>query len=393
MTLFAAQEFQNRIIRLQSLLREKNINIAIFNQSEELLYYSGSSIPLYCVVPADGESFLLSRKGSGRINLESTLPLELFANTRDLMDIFKNHSLSRIKRAGFILDLSSYNSVMRMSSLLERTEPVDISADVRALRMIKSAAEIVVQREASDIISKIPEVIRKAYRKGITELELSAHIEFYLRTHKGGAIRSKQEGLVLAGGVFTAGERALTPNKFDGICAGPGVSPALPFGGSDDVLPKNTAIVCDYGFVLQGYHVDMTRMFSIGEPPAKAVTAHNAMLTVQKHILEAMKPGVTFESVWAVAETSAAALGYAEQFMGLGSEKVRFVGHGLGLFLDEPPYIAPKMKSVLEENMVLAIEPKVSLPGIGVVGIENTVLVGADGTEVLTRCPEDFYIL
>jgi Xaa-Pro aminopeptidase len=393
MTLFPADEFLARIGTLQKYLKEQRIDAAVFNHPTDLLYYAGSAIPLYCVVPAEGPAFLLARKGSLRITGESSHELEMFANSRDLSAIMTRHGLGRSVRTGFALDVSSYASVERISKVMGSPAVADISGAVRALRMVKSAAEIEVMRKAGSIAARIPEIVREQYHEGITELELSAHIEFYLRKNGGGTIYSRQEGLLLTPGVLAAGVRSLSPNKFDGICAGTGVSPALPFGGSDEVIPANTPVICDYGFVLNGYHVDITRMFSIGEPPAEALKAHEAMCAVQNRIFAAMKPGVSCEDLWALAERAAEELGFGGQFMGVGSEKVRFVGHGLGVFLDEPPFVAPKMKDRLEADMVLAIEPKVSLPGIGVVGIENTVRVTEKGIELLTACSDEFYIL
>jgi Xaa-Pro dipeptidase len=394
MSTFTSQEYNTRILSLQKLLQEKGIEAAVFNHRAELYYYSGSVLPLYCVIPAQGQSFLLARKGSSRILSESThMPLELFSGSKDLAAIWKKYGLAAVKKIGFILDLSSYSSVSRMLQLSEGSEPVDISWDVRTLRMVKSDAEIVIQKKASEIISKIPEIIQARFKPGMTELELSAHIEFFLRMNGGELLNSKQEGLVLAYGVCSAGLQSLAPNKFDGICSGTGISPALPFGGSDAHIPPQSAIIVDYGFVLNGYHVDMTRMFSHGQPPAEALKAQKVMLEIEYAVLDAIKPGATWESVWDVSLSIARSSGYEEYYMGYGPEKVRFVGHGLGLHLDEPPFLAPKMPYEIKENMVIAIEPKVSLPGIGVVGIEDTVLVTSDGATILTDCPQNFYIL
>ena len=93
------------------------------------------------------------------------------------------------------------------------------------------------------------------------------------------------------------------------------------------------------------------------------------------------------------AEQLAVEYGYTEEFMGLGAEKVRFVGHGIGLELDEPPFIAPKMEQMLEENMVVAVEPKVALAGIGVVGIEDTVIIKQAGPELLTPCSKEIILV
>ncbi|MBN2547102.1 MAG: aminopeptidase P family protein, partial [Spirochaetes bacterium] len=283
MAIFTEQEYKSRISALQKELASKQIDIALFSQTTELYYYSGSNLPLYCIIPAQGQPFLIARKGSPRIREECRhMPLEIFGNSKDLIAIFKKHFNNKIKKCGFVLDASSYSTVIRMLKLLDKPEAVDISWDTKMLRTIKSESEIAIQRKAGVIISKIPEVIRNNYHPGITELELSAHIEFYLRVNGAGSLNCRQESIVLAPGVLSAGINSLVPNKFDGICSGAGLSNALPFGGNDECIPPNTSIICDYGFVLEGYHVDMTRMFSVANPPEEALKAMDAMLSVEK---------------------------------------------------------------------------------------------------------------
>jgi Xaa-Pro aminopeptidase len=269
----------------------------------------------------------------------------------------------------------------------------DITADVRFLRMIKSEAEIAVHTRAGVLASKMTDVIREKLSDGITELEMSAYIEHAFRLSGNGVITSKQEGLVLASGVCSAGVNTLAGNKFDGICSGMGVSPALPFGASFDVIPQNTPVLFDFGFVLDGYHVDITRMASLGKPAQRVLDAFNVMCDIEKAVVALLKPGNTWESTYERALEMAGKSGLGDEFMGLGKEKVRFVGHGVGIQLDEPPFLAAKMPMRLAANMVVAIEPKVSIPDVGVVGIENTYVIREHGAELLTTAPEEFIII
>ena len=105
-----------------------------------------------------------------------------------------------------------------------------------------------------------------------------------------------------------------------------------------------------------------------------------------------MKPGAVWENIYNLAVEMASEAGFADTFMGSGTERVRFVGHGVGLELDEPPYLAFGMKYELQEGMVIAVEPKVALPGIGIVGIEDTVVVRESGVEPMTFASKDFIV-
>ena len=394
MTIFNADEFGNRIQNLKSLLVKRGIDAAIFNQSPDLYYYTGSVLPLYCVIPSNGEPFVLARKSSARIESDVThMKFEYFTGSKDLKKIWADYSLAEAKKIAFTLESSSYASVSRMRDLSSDAAIEDISNDVRALRMTKSEAEIAIQTRAGKNASYMTDIIREKLRPGITELEMSAHIEHAFRLSGNGVIASKQEGLVMSSGVCSAGLNTLAGNKFDGICSGTGVSPALPFGASFDAIPLNTPVLFDFGYVLDGYHADITRMASIGNPSEKVLDAYRAMREIEKAVVERLKPGNTWESIYDLALIMAAEKGYREEFMGLGKEKVRFVGHGVGIQLDEPPFLAAKMPQLLAAGMVVAIEPKVSFPDIGVVGIENTYVIRKDGAELITTAPEDFIII
>jgi len=134
-------------------------------------------------------------------------------------------------------------------------------------------------------------------------------------------------------------------------------------------------------------------MGSVGKPPREAAEAYAAMVGIEESLISAIRPGDSWESAWDLALGMARGSGYEDCFMGIGRDKVRFVGHGVGIQLDEPPYIAPKMSALIEEGMTIALEPKVALAGIGVVGIEDTILVGASSNEIITPAPREFIIL
>lgn len=394
MPFFDASEYQSRISSLKEMLATEGIDAAVLNQSSDLYYFSGSVLPLYLVVPASGDAFLLARKADDRITREAPfLKFEPFSSSKDLSALWSAHGLKGASRLGFSCDSSSYSTVTRMSSLSPQAEVAGISFGLRLLRARKSPSEIMIMRKAGAVIARMPKVIKESYRSGMTELELSAHIERFFRLEGNGVIDSKQEGLVLGYGVTSAGLNSLEGNKFDGVCAGKGLSRALPAGASRDVIPESTAIVFDYGFVLEGYHVDMTRMGSVGKPPPAATQAYDAMLRIEEALIETIRPGDSWESAWDLALGMARGAGYEDAFMGLGRDKVRFVGHGVGIQLDEPPYLAPKMPALIEEGMTIAIEPKVSLAGVGVVGVEDTILVGLSGNELITPAAREIMVL
>ncbi|TCL70728.1 Xaa-Pro aminopeptidase [Hydrogenispora ethanolica] len=392
---FAILEYQDRLKRLRQALAEQGADLALLSQNSDIYYYSGSVAPLYLAVPALAEPFLLARKAEQRIREEAAhLPLELFQSTKDLKAILERRGLGRTRRIGFTLDTISYASVSRWLALFEAAEPVDLSWEIRAARWVKSKAEIAVLARAGAIMAELPEWVRASFRPGISELELSAMLEGSMRSRgHAGLVRCRREGIEMGMGVCSAGASALAGTKFDGVCAGAGTAPAVPYGACGKRIQPGEPVVLDYAFNLEGYHIDQTRLCCWGEPPAAVREAYAAMLQVEQRALATMRPGAGWGEVYDAACRLAAELGYEREFMGLGAEKVRFVGHGIGLELDEPPFLALKQERRLEAGMVAAVEPKVSLPGVGVIGIEDTVVVRENGVELLTTCAPEMIII
>lgn len=388
-------EFTKRIRKLQRRLADQHIDLAILTQNSDLYYYTGSVQPLYLLVPADGEPLVLARKAITRINEEIThIRCEAFSGTKDLVAILDMYGPSRAKRIGFTLDVVSYSSVIRLQKMFPNAEVADLSWDIRMLRAAKSPAEIAILARAGEIMAKVPEIVESAFRPGMTELELSAVLENYFRLSGHGLIRFRREGIEVASfGVLSAGVNSLAGTKFDGICAGVGPSPAAPYGAGLDPIPQGVPVILDYAFVLDGYHIDQTRMLCWGEPSDEVLRAYDAMLRIEDAIIGMLTPGMPWQDVYNESVSIATEMGYGDVFMGAGTERVKFVGHGVGLELDEPPYLAPGMTDPLAVGMVLAVEPKVAIAEVGVIGIEDTIVITKKGIDRLTVCPNDFIVV
>jgi Xaa-Pro aminopeptidase len=394
MNTISTGEFVRRIAKLQALLQQKGVTLAILTQNSDIYYYSGSIQPLYLLVPDMGEPLVLARKSLNRIQNEvNHLDLKPFYNSKDLAEIIRPFKIDASKQIGLTLENVSYATVSRLRQICGGAKISDLSFDLRMLRLVKSEVEIGIQTEAGEKIAHVQEFIKENFKPGMTELELSAMIENHFRLNGHGIlVRCRREGIECLG-VCSAGINTLAGTKFDGISAGIGTSNAVPYGASFEKIPPNIPVLIDYAFVFEGYHVDQTRMFSWGNPQDEVLKAYEAMLEVERGIITQLKPGILWSEIYAGAVNLAAKLGYETEFMGLGAEKVRFVGHGVGLELDEPPFLAPKMDYPLEAGMVVAIEPKVALPGLGVVGIEDTLVIRDGDPELLTGCSSEFLIL
>ncbi|HZK85947.1 MAG TPA: M24 family metallopeptidase [Desulfosporosinus sp.] len=160
-------------------------------------------------------------------------------------------------------------------------------------------------------------------------------------------------------------------------------------------IQSGEAIVVDMVTVVHGYQIDQTRIFSLGPLSKELVQAYEVARMVEEMIRRALVPGQVAGEVYEeiltwVRENTA----YEENFMGYGASQVGFVGHGVGLELDELPSISKGAKEVLKPGMVVAIEPKFVFPGIGVVGIEDTVVIeGEAGAKYISMGPRELIIV
>ncbi|MDW7757638.1 MAG: M24 family metallopeptidase, partial [Desulfuromonadales bacterium] len=232
--------------------------------------------------------------------------------------------------------------------------------------------------------TQVPEFLRA----GMRELDLSAEFECRLRkAGNEGYVRMRAfnqelfQGLAVSAGGPSYG-------FFDGAVTGRGLSNASPHGASLDLIEKNVPILLDYTGVFEGYITDMTRIFVLGDLDDELKHAFTTSLAIQDFLQRSLKPGAVCEELFLKAAEMAERAGLGDCFMGMPGEQARFVGHGVGLELDEFPVIAQGFKVPLQEGHVIAIEPKFVMPGKGVVGIENTFVTTAAGGVKLTDIPD-----
>ena len=228
----------------------------------------------------------------------------------------------------------------------------------------------------------------------MTELELAGQVEAEARKlgHQG-VVRMRLWGSEMFYGHLMAGPSGAVPSFLSSPTGGTGASPAVAQGAGFRPMQRHEPILVDYVFALNGYYSDHTRIFSIGELPDDLVAAHAAMLDIQAIIKDAARPGVKSGDIYEIALERIRQLGYAENFMGVGKERIRFVGHGIGVELDEYPFLAAGQSLELQAGMTLALEPKLIFPEKGVVGIENTHRVTDKGLEQFGRFQDEITVV
>jgi Xaa-Pro aminopeptidase len=155
-------------------------------------------------------------------------------------------------------------------------------------------------------------------------------------------------------------------------------------------------LIIDTGFTLAGYMTDRTQVYWLGHKeniPANAMKAHDFCIGLQDEIAESLRPGILASEIWNQCLDRVERSEWRGGFMGLGNNKVFFVGHGIGLAIDEYPVLAKGFDVPLEEGMTLAVEPKIGIPGFGMVGVENTFEVTTAGGKSLTGKDVDIILV
>ena len=392
--LVPALEISRRISALQDHLIEPGLGGCLLLQNTDIFYFSGTMQSGALFIPAQGEPIFWIRRSLDRGRTESPLN---DIRPQDTLDKTCREITSRLpagKSLGLELDVLPTRIFQRYVNELDQIQLSDISPLIRGLRARKSDYELECINKACQITSEVFAIAKTLIRPGITELELQAKLEYQtrIRGHLGIA-RMRGWNNELFFGHVISGAGSATRGYLDAPTNGIGLSPAFPQGATIQTLEPEIPVSIDFMVNYQGYLNDATRMFCLGEPDKKLARTHQDLLELNQKLLATIKPGVMAESIFEAAMDLADKMGYGDNFLGTGHDRVFFVGHGVGLEVDEFPFLSRGSKQILEPGMVFALEPKFIFPGHGVATIENTYLLTDHGYQRLTTDDENIFIL
>ncbi|MGY3190213.1 M24 family metallopeptidase [Lysinibacillus sp. TE18511] len=353
----------SQLEQLRTALRAQQSDVFIITSHQNRRYLTGFTGSAGTVVITQTQALLLvdfrytqqATNQSKEFDVREIDRSHLYKTIQEILDT------ESIQTVGFEQQHVTYEAYQLMSSKLTATlKP--LSNIVENLRMIKTTEEIELIKKAAWVSDEAFKYILTFIKPGVSEIDIANELEFHMR--KNGA----------------------TGAAFDIIIAS-GHRSALPHGvASDKKIEKGDMLTLDFGAYYQGYRSDMTRTIAVGEPPEKLKEVYQIVYDSLQKALSNMKAGITGKEADSYSRDFIKAKGYEKNY-GHGS------GHGIGLDIHENIFMSTVCEDILEENMVLTVEPGIYIPKIGGVRIEDDVIVTKNGVEVITNSPKELIIL
>ena len=360
---------------------------AVIMENVNKYYFTGTMQDGVLIVQRDGKLIYGVRRSLERALLESPLPKQEIigiSTYRELAQV-QGGSLGEVYVEG---DTMPVVTQQRLAKYFTSSTVGFLDSIVRTLRSVKSPYELEAIRQSGIAHRKLMEErVPVLLREGMTEVEFLGELsrEMFCLGYQG-LSRFHQFQVDITCGQVGFGTNSLYPTWFDGPGGTRGNGPWVPFSGDPNKkLKKGEPVFVDIAFGVRGYHSDKTQVYFFGdEIPQGFLQAHKFCIDIQKRLAEMLKPGEIPSKIFETVMASIPA-DKQEHFMGVNPDhRVKFLGHGVGLNIDDFPVIARGFDDPLEENMVIALEPKYAVTGIGMAGVEDTYLVGPNGGECLT---------
>ena len=386
------QELENRRARLSVALSENGIESALIDDPVELYWLTGgrqNGIILIGGKDSDVQTTHWVKRSLERAKFESggdDCPDPVIAQPR-MVDLANSiREIGGTEKPATLEGKIPHNRWKFISSKIKSLvgESKDCTSIMYGLREMKSNWEIDMLRESGRINKEMFESIKEKGGLGKTELQMAAVAdEVSRKAGFGGRIRMRKWPMDCDRVVIVAGDSASIPSFFDSAIGGVGASPISSLGSGHAKVKSNSPVTVDIVHLHRGYVSDCTRMFSAGALDSKWMERLDHMVEIRKALVSSLSQGDDCSKTWEIGSLMAKEMGYSENLMGMYPDKSHFLGHSVGLELDETPVIANGFDRPLCIGGTMAIEPKVIYPD-GCIGTEDTFVRTRDGMECLT---------
>ena len=383
------EEIEERLEGLRKRMAVEGIGFAVILQNVDLFYFTGTLQKGVLVVPVDTPPLFFVERSLYRATEESPLEITPIRKDKDVGDILRAKGLIK-GTVSMELDVIPVTLFERWKSILGCENIIDISPLIKDLRLIKSEFEIAQIIKSGQIMSHVFQKAKEIVKEGMREIDIEAAIiaEGSRAGHQG-FLRMRGLNQEMMCGYVTQGYSATIHSRADVPIAGFGITHAIAQGASIQKVTKGIPIIIDYGGGYNGYITDETRVYALGELKDIFLKGYRVAREIVEETMSFAREGVDATEIFVKALDRAKEAKLEQYFMGHSEGQVSFVGHGLGLEINELPVITPRHKTILKEGMVFAFEPKFIIPNEGAVGIEVDFIVRKDGLQRVTGSPID----
>lgn len=373
--------------KIRNEMAKEGLEAILISSNANIFYAAGGYFRGYVWIPLDGETIYFVVQPSGWFEPEKDVteirkPEQIPGKLAEMGQAIPKH-------VGLEYATLNVSEFRRLEKVFAESQLKDCTMAITLARMVKTPYEIELMKEDGARQCAAYRRIPGLYRRDMTDMEFQIEIERVLRLEGNlGYLRVAGNLMEINMGSLLAGDNADVPSPYDFAMGGAGVCPALPGGADGEVMHPGVTVMVDMSGCFNGYQTDMTRVWCIGDIPDLARKAHDCSRRILRRLERTALPGSKIEELYQTALSIVEEEGLGKYFMG-HRRQAKFIGHGVGIQLNEYPPLTPKNALPLKENMTLAIEPKFVIPGVGAVGVENTYVVTPSGLECITPMPEE----
>ena len=388
--LLNAKEQGFRLSRIYEGMKHIGVNDAIVRSNSNIYYLTGRVFRGYIFISRKLSAPVYFVRQPSTLCAEATDILHHIRKPEEIPALLAADGIAVGESVALELDGICYSEAQRLAKAMGMATPAaNLSPVLRYARQVKTPYEQELLIRSGEKQSLVYQRIPHLYQEGMSDIEFQIEIERASRLEGClGIFRIGGGEMELFMGNVLTGENADTPSPYDFAMGGAGMDPSIPVGANGTIIKPGIPVMVDVNGNYTGYMTDMTRMYYCGELSDKVLKANKLSVAICDELATMMIPGTKASELYERALAMATEAGMAEYFMGHRSH-AGFVGHGIGIEVNEGPVLAPRSKDILEAGNVIAVEPKFVIPGIGAVGIENTYIVENKGGKVITTVSQE----
>ncbi len=384
-----AEEIGARIAGLKELMARSGIDFCVIMQHVDLFYFTGSIQKATLVIARERDPLYFVQRSVERARVETPLSVIEVKTDKQIGTMLKEKGVLK-GLGGMELDVVPVAVFQRFASITGFDNFTDISGLIKALRIVKSPFELEQVRKSGAICDAVFASAPQVIREGAREVDIEAALVAVARRHgHQGFLRMRGFNQEMMSLYVTSGYTGTIASAGDVPVSGVGVSAAIAQGSSTKTVERGIPVLVDYGGGYNGYITDETRSYVVGRLDETFLKPYETAREIIEDTEVFGKEGVNCTEIFARAHEKVRRAGLEAHFMGFGAGQVSFIGHGIGLEINELPVITGRHGMLLKEGMVFACEPKFVFPGKGAIGIEVDFITRIGRLERVSKTPID----